>query len=71
MNEKKTTYTRDTDKPFDDSDINYSGIDNLSDDEVHERAISDPDAQPVTKKQFKEFNRVRPTKNNGKLNEKK
>ncbi len=29
--------------------------------EIHKRALSDPDAQPLTEKQLKKFNRVNPS----------
>ena len=61
---KETTYTRDTNKPFDDSDIDYSAIDNITNEEIQEGAISDPDAQPQTKEQLSKFKRVKPKKGN-------
>jgi len=60
INIKKLLTTRDTSKSFDDSDIDYSGIDSMSDEEVHEGALSDPDAQPITKEQYEQFKRVTP-----------
>lgn len=59
---KKSTYTRDTNKPFDDSDIDYSIIDSMTEDDVHKGAVADVDAQPVTEKQSEEFRRVTPPK---------
>jgi len=35
-------------------------ISNMSDEELHKRALSDPDAQPLTKDQLKHFKRVNP-----------
>lgn len=35
-------------------------IDDMSDKELHKRALSDPDAQPLTKEQLKHFKRVNP-----------
>ncbi len=57
---KDTTCTRDTSKPFDDSNIDYSAIDNMTDEEVHKAALEDPDAQPQTKKELEQFKRVNP-----------
>lgn len=59
---KKTIYIRDTNKPFDSSDIDYSIIDNMTDEEAHERATKDPDAQPLTEKQLKKLKHVTPKK---------
>ncbi|VAW84626.1 hypothetical protein MNBD_GAMMA18-2066 [hydrothermal vent metagenome] len=61
---KKTTFTRNTKKPFDDSDIDYSAIDKMTNEEVHKGALSDEDALPVTKDQENEFRRVKPKRNN-------
>jgi len=57
---KKTTYTRDSDKPFDDSDTDYSEFDKLTDEEVHQAALDDPDAQPLTEEQLKKLKPVKP-----------
>ena len=35
-------------------------IDNMTDEELHQRALSDPDAQPLTEEQLKHFKRVNP-----------
>ncbi len=57
---KETTYTRDTSKPFDDNDIDYSTIDKMTDEKVHKAALDDPDAQPQTEEELKQFKRVKP-----------
>ena len=57
---KTIKYTRNTDEPFDDSDIDYSKIDDISDEEVNQHALNDPDAQPLTKQQLLNFKRVNP-----------
>jgi hypothetical protein len=35
-------------------------VDNMSEEELHERALSDPDAQPLTEAQLRKFKRVNP-----------
>ncbi|MBL1261565.1 MAG: hypothetical protein COB33_013665 [Thiotrichaceae bacterium] len=57
---KKTTYSRDRSKPFDDSDIDYSTIDKMTDEEVHKAALEDPDAQPQTEEELKQFKPINP-----------
>lgn len=40
--------------------INRELVDNMSEEELHQRALSDPDAQPLTEEQLKRFKRVNP-----------
>lgn len=35
-------------------------LDQMTDEELHEAALSDPDAQPLTEEQLKRFKRVNP-----------
>lgn len=35
-------------------------LDKMTEEELHERALSDPDAQPLTEEQMKRFKRVNP-----------
>lgn len=35
-------------------------LDNMTEEELHDAALSDPDAQPLTKEQLKHFKRVNP-----------
>lgn len=51
-------YTYDPDNPPE-VRINQE-LENMSDEEIHERALSDPDALPLTEEQLKRFKRVNP-----------
>lgn len=62
MTKKHRTYKKSDGTTFDDSDIDWTEFDNMSDEEVHRRALADPDAQPLSKEQIKRFKRVNPKK---------
>ncbi len=61
---KNRTYKKSDGTTFDDSDIDWTEFDNMSDEEAHRRALADPDAQPLSEEQIKRFKRVNPKKRN-------
>jgi putative transcriptional regulator len=42
--------------------IDWSGVDALSDEEIHKAALKDPDAQPLTRRQLARMQRITPVK---------
>ena len=60
MMDKTITYDYISGKTPENLYINEKLISNMSDEELHKRALSDPDAQPLTEEQLKHFKRVNP-----------
>ena len=59
---KYKTYKKSDGTTFDNSDIDWTEFDSMSDEEVHRKALTDPDAQPLSEKQIKRFKRANPKK---------
>ncbi len=55
---KNRTYKKSDGTTFDDSDIDWTEFDNMSDEEAHRRALADPDALLIDPKTFHKFKRV-------------
>jgi len=54
------TYKKSDGSTFTVSDDDYEEMRNMTDEEVHEAALSDPDAQPLTEEQLKKLKPVDP-----------
>jgi len=52
------------DAPFDDSNIDYSEADALTEEQIENAAKSDPDAQPLTEEDIKHLKIRRPNRDN-------
>lgn len=66
---KHKTYKRIDSTTFDDSDIDWTEFDKMTDEEAHRKALADPDARPWTEEGLKGFKRVNPKKKEGGTNE--
>jgi hypothetical protein len=53
------------DKPIDNSDIDFSKADRMSDKEIEERAKNDPDSIPFSEEELKKVKIRRRNKDNG------
>ncbi len=61
---KKKTYKKSDGTTFDNSDIDWTEFDKMSDEEAHRKAVDDPDAKPWTEEELKEFKPVNPKPSN-------
>lgn len=57
---KIITRKHNPDEPFDDSDIDYSKADSMTEEQIEEAAKADPDAQPLTEEQTNKLKIRRP-----------
>ncbi len=66
---KHKTYKKPDGTTFDNSDVDWTEFDKMTDEEAHQKALADPDAQPWTEEGLKGFKRVNPKKKEGGSNE--
>jgi len=59
---KTKTYQKSDGTTFENGDVDWTEFDKMSDKETHRRALDDPDAQPPTEDELKEFKPAHPKK---------